>query len=238
MLKKSRVTNLFGLGILFLPMSAFASTATEMTKDQWLEKLKTVAPEVICKGFLEEESLQKKFKELNLDKEKCMSLIPPIYDKCQAQYYNSLPATMSRESASKWGRTIGECIGTDFATKYLVPESKTTDSSNSNTSEPTGDMTKDKWLEQLKILAPSMICKGFLEDEGLKKKFKERNIDNEKCLTLIPASFDKCQAQYRSSLPETINQESASTWGQKIGECIGSDFATKYLVTNSGPSNP
>ncbi len=220
---------------MLLPLPLFASSPTmEMTKDDWLSKLKDVAPTVICKGFLEEPSLKKRMDELKIDNEKCMSLIPASFDKCQKQYYSSLPANMNAQSAATWGHTLGECIGTDFATKYLVPNSQSNAPGSSSSS---GDIPKDQWLSQLKSLAPTMICNGFFEDESIKKKLQDRGIDNAKCVTLIPASFDKCQNEFYSNLPGTLNAENANTWGHKMGECIGTDFAKQYLVSSEAKSN-
>ncbi|KTD23373.1 Uncharacterised protein [Legionella lansingensis] len=231
---KSRLDFLLGLGVMLLPLSTMATSPTEMTKDDWLAKLKEVAPSVICKGFFEEASLKQRMDDLKIDNAKCTSLIPDSFEKCQKQYYSNLPAMMNKESASKWGHTLGECIGTDFATKYLVSASSPSTASSSTQSV---DMPKDKWLEQVKALAPTMICNGFFEDESIKKKLQGRNIDNAKCMTLIPESFDKCQTQYYSSLPSTLNVETANTWGHKIGECIGTDFAKKYLVPAETTTN-
>ncbi|WED44016.1 hypothetical protein [Legionella cardiaca] len=253
MAKKSKLELIVALGIVVLPLQGLAAAATssspsptEMTKDDWLGKLKAVAPSVICQGFFEDASLKKRMEELKIDNDKCMSLIPASFDKCQTQYYSGLPATMNRESASKWGHTIGECIGTDFATKYLVstpqgstsasPTSDSSQSSNTSSSSQPTEIPKDQWLSQLKTLAPTMICQGFFDDASLKKKFEERNIDNAKCITLIPPSFDKCQNEFYASLPSTLNTDSANTWGHKIGECIGTDFAKKYLVPSTAPT--
>ncbi|KTD11318.1 hypothetical protein [Legionella jamestowniensis] len=224
-----------GFGAVVLPLQSIAASPTEMTKDDWLGKLKSVAPTVICQGFFEDASLKNRMEELKIDNAKCVSLIPASFDKCQTQYYSSLPATINKESASKWGHTIGECIGTDFATKYLVgtpPGSP--DSSASNTTSSSANMSKETWFSQLKSLAPTMICQGFFDDASIKKKLDDRNIDNAKCITLIAPSFDKCQSEYYTNLPSSIDSEAANTWGRKIGECIGTDFAKKYLV--SAPS--
>ncbi|CEK11014.1 hypothetical protein [Legionella hackeliae] len=230
---KSKLETLIGLGIVLLPLQGLAASPTEMTKDDWLGKLKEVAPTVICQGFFEDASLKKRMEELKIDNTKCVSLIPASFEKCQTQYYSSLPSSINKESASKWGHTIGECIGTDFATKYLVATPTPGSSSSSTDSSATGqpsEMPKDKWFAQLKSLAPSMICQGFFEDASLKKKLEDRNIDNTKCVSLISPSFEKCQTEFYSSLPATIDNDTANTWGRKIGECIGTDFAKKYLV--------
>jgi hypothetical protein len=146
MSKQLKINKIIGIGILLAPMISFADasettapttpapteetaappsapassgSANEMSKDVWLEKIKAVVPEPICKGFMEDASISARLKEKNISYENCVSLIPGIADKCQKKYYDSLPAMINQESASKWGRTIGECIGGDFAINYL-----------------------------------------------------------------------------------------------------------------------
>ncbi|MFY7698228.1 MAG: hypothetical protein ACOVQX_05395 [Legionella sp.] len=101
--------------------TAAPANDSEISKDEWLEKIKGVIAEPICKSFTEDATILARMKEQKISVEKCASLIPAISDKCQKKYYDSLPAKMNQESASKWGRTIGECIGGDFAVTYLYP---------------------------------------------------------------------------------------------------------------------
>ena len=115
--------------------SAPAANPNEMSKDVWLEKIKAVVPEPICKGFMEDASISARLKERNISYEGCVGLIPAIADKCQKKYYDSLPAMINQESASKWGRTIGECIGGDFAINYLY--SGASSNPSSTTAAPT-----------------------------------------------------------------------------------------------------
>lgn len=148
MSKQLKTKKMIGLGMLLIPMLTFADTSgtavpatepapavqpssspqapaggvNEMSKDVWLGKIKAVVPEPICKGFMEDASISARLKEKDISYEKCVSLIPGIADKCQKKYYDSLPAMINQESASKWGRTIGECIGGDFAINYLYSD--------------------------------------------------------------------------------------------------------------------
>ncbi|ARG98563.1 hypothetical protein [Legionella micdadei] len=89
---------------------------------------------------------------------------------------------------------------------------------------------KDAWIRDLKELAPEIICKSFIQDSDLNKKMKAAKIDYEKCLTLIPASFDKCQAKYYSQIPDTITKKDAEKWGNNLGMCIGGEFTVNYLL--------
>ena len=102
--------------------------------------------------------------------------------------------------------------------------------SNAEDAATPTEMPKDKWLSQMTPLLPDLICKGFLQDADLKKRFDEIKMTFEQCATLIPESTNKCQNELFASMPENINSESAAIWGRKLGECIGKDFAEKYLV--------
>lgn len=95
------------------------------------------------------------------------------------------------------------------------------------------EMSKDSWLSSMTPLLPDLICKGFMQDADLKKRFDEIKMTYEQCVTLIPESTNKCQNELYASMPEKINGESAATWGRSLGECIGKDFAEKYLVPKS-----
>lgn len=104
-----------------------------------------------------------------------------------------------------------------------------------------GTMSKDEWLGKLKAAVPDLICKGFLQDAGLNARLTKLNIDYDKCVTLIPPSVEKCQAESYAAMPAMLNEESAGTWGHTIGECIGKDFAVKYLLapeTNASATTP
>ncbi|WP_133128002.1 hypothetical protein [Legionella nagasakiensis] len=121
------LSKLIGLGILVLPMACWSETSTnnqEMAKDEWLQKIKEIIPEPICKGFMEDASVAGRLKELKISYQDCVDKIPAITEKCQKKYYNDLPAMINQKSAAKWGRTIGECIGMDFAVNYLYSEGK------------------------------------------------------------------------------------------------------------------
>jgi hypothetical protein len=79
-------------------------------------------------------------------------------------------------------------------------------------------------------MLPDLICKGFIQDAELKKRFDEIKMTYEQCVSLIPESATKCQNQIYAGIPEKINAQIAGVWGKTLGECIGKDFAEKYLV--------
>lgn len=94
----------------------------EISKDDWLGQMKPILPGLICKGFVQDENLKKRFDELKMTEEQCQSYIPDITEKCINKYYDQIPQVINNESASTWGRSIGECIGKDYAEKYLIPK--------------------------------------------------------------------------------------------------------------------
>lgn len=103
--------------------STETKASTDMPKDSWLSQMSPLLPDVVCKGFLGDADLKKRFDDLKITYEKCITLIPDISTKCQKEIYPNVPATINDENASKWGRTLGECIGKNFAEQYLIPKS-------------------------------------------------------------------------------------------------------------------
>ncbi|KGP63920.1 hypothetical protein EP47_07245 [Legionella norrlandica] len=102
--------------------------------------------------------------------------------------------------------------------------------SNAEETSSPNEMSKDNWLNSMTPLLPDLICKGFIQDADLKKRFDEIKMTYEQCVTLIPESTKKCQDELYASMPDTINNETASKWGRALGECIGKDFAEKHLI--------
>ena len=127
MSKKLLVTATLALNCLAIPYAVYAAettpTATEMTKEAWLKAMTPMLPDLICKGFMSDADLKKRFDELKMTYEQCVGYIPESSKKCQDQIYASIPEKINGESAGVWGKTLGECIGRDFAEKHLVPKS-------------------------------------------------------------------------------------------------------------------
>ena len=91
-------------------------------------------------------------------------------------------------------------------------------------------VSKDNWLESMTPLLPDLICKGFIADVELKKRFDELSMSYDKCVSLIPDSTKKCRDQLYATIPDQINNDNASVWGKSLGQCIGKDFAVTYLI--------
>lgn len=92
------------------------------------------------------------------------------------------------------------------------------------------NMSKDAWFGQMNPILPALICKGFMLDDNLKKRFDSLKITYEQCTASIPDIAKKCQDQFFKQIPDTIDNEAAATWGRKLGECIGKEYAQKYLI--------
>lgn len=126
-----KLRTVLGVATLVLPMVAVAATETTMSstepqpatqqmgKDIWLQKIKEAVPGPICKGFMEDKGIAERLKDKKISYDDCVALIPPITDKCTKKYYDSIPMMIDEDSASKWGHSLGECIGADFAVNYL-----------------------------------------------------------------------------------------------------------------------
>jgi len=227
MLTKTARNLLVGVGsVLFSSLSLAADSPSDMTKDQWLKSLRSVVPTMICKSYLANDNARKQLAAANINYDKCVTLIPDNFDKCQTKYYNDIPVSINNDIAEKWGSTIGECIGMDFAANHLTAAVD----NNVQQESSSESMTKDIWFSKLKAAVPDAICKGFLADESLGSQLKKKDIDYNKCISLIPASVDKCQKELYSSIPATIDSSNADHWGNAVGECIGKDFAVNYLI--------
>ncbi|MDR3441908.1 MAG: hypothetical protein P4L65_02710 [Legionella sp.] len=100
----------------------------------------------------------------------------------------------------------------------------------SNAADSSKNMNKKEWLSAIIPMLPSLICKGFMGDPDLKQRLDTIKMSYDQCVSAIPESVSKCETQLSPQIPETISNEDAGTWGKSIGECIGKDFATKYLI--------
>ena len=116
---------MLSIGLVF-PVCSWAvmPIATEMPKDAWLEQIKMAVTTPVCKGFMEDKSIAAQMAARHVSYEQCITLITAIADTCGKKYQENLPATINPEQAKKWSRTIGECIGNDFAKNYLYSDSK------------------------------------------------------------------------------------------------------------------
>ncbi len=92
---------------------------------------------------------------------------------------------------------------------------------------------KTIWIQQVKMAVSVPVCKSFVSDEAIASQMNIRNINYDKCISLMPAITDQCLKKYDASLPPTINDESAEKWGRLIGECIGNNFAMSYLYSDA-----
>lgn len=106
----------------------------------------------------------------------------------------------------------------------------TTTTTNPTSTTQSTQIPKETWLGSMMPLLPDLICKGFIQDADLKKRFDELKLTYDDCVKLIPESATLCKEKIYPSMPDQINDEAAGTWGRTLGECIGKDFAEKHLV--------
>lgn len=98
------------------------------------------------------------------------------------------------------------------------------------TAAPITELPKDQWLGKLNEVVPAMMCNNFKQNETINAQLVAAKIDYKQCMVLIPASFEKCKTQFYSQIPATINKAIANTWGERLGRCIGTDFAKNHLA--------
>ncbi|ARB91379.1 hypothetical protein [Legionella longbeachae] len=108
-----------------------------------------------------------------------------------------------------------------------------TDTTGTSSSSTSPSITKDEWFKSITPLLPDLICKGFENDAQLKKRLDDIKMTHEQCLSAIPESVSKCQQELYAKIPDKLTDETAANWGKALGECIGKDFAIKYLIPKS-----
>lgn len=111
-----------------------------------------------------------------------------------------------------------------------IPTIESTPTPETSSSGTSSEMTKDAWLKTIAPMLPNLICKGFMNDADLKQHFDAIQMDYSQCINVMPQSVDKCQNRLYASIPEKINDSDATIWGKTFGECIGKDFAMRYLI--------
>ena len=144
-----KTTIILGLGVVLLPLTALsteqlndnqASQKTKIAKDEWLAQVKKIVPEPICKGFIEDPQIKDRFEKVNMTYEGCLKEIPALTQTCINQFQNQIPNEINRQTAAKWGHQIGQCIGNNFANKYLTLDD----------AEQPGNQKKNETNQQIK----------------------------------------------------------------------------------------
>lgn len=108
---------------LLMPTLAFADEnkpQSSMPKDAWVKKVKKEVPQQICDGFFADPTISEKLKKSQFTQERCIQELPKFTEKCINDYYKALPQDITPSSSKFWGKTLGECIGGEFAKTYLV----------------------------------------------------------------------------------------------------------------------
>ncbi|MFT4058422.1 MAG: hypothetical protein QM652_02630 [Legionella sp.] len=132
-------------------------------------------------------------------------------------------------------------LGNGFAYAADTPSTSTTPATATPTTAPanttattpeenTNEISKSTWLDTIVPMLPSLICKGFMNDSDLKQRLDTIKMSYDQCVGAIPESVSKCQNQLYANIPDKISNSDAATWGKNLGECIGKDFAMKYLI--------
>lgn len=102
------------------PTTTPANNSSEMSKKTWLETVSPMLPALICKGFMRDKELKHTLDSIKMTYEHCLRLIPDSVTKCKNQVNSTIPDTISSTDTAILGKTLGECIGKDFAMKYFI----------------------------------------------------------------------------------------------------------------------
>lgn len=224
--------NIVGISAILFSTLAFATTT--ISKDQWLTAFKALAPSKMCRNLVNDPDTNNLLQKANISYDKCVTLIPASFEKCQKKYDSKLPEKIDKKNASIWGTKIGNCIGVDFFTNNLAGVSKSSPSLSATKTDKTptkkGDeMTKEDWLDALTLVAPKLICDKLVSDKSLQKKLTQNGVTSEKCLSAIPDIIAACEKKLSSHIPSSLDKKNQNKWNQIIGKCIGKSFADQYL---------
>ena len=91
-------------------------------------------------------------------------------------------------------------------------------------------ISRDEWLAKLTRIAPPIICQRLFVKPSSNQTLNQLNVDYNQCIDWLPESVTTCQKQYYLTIPVMLTTADKITWSQRLGECIGQDFATKHLV--------
>ncbi|MCE0723945.1 MULTISPECIES: hypothetical protein [Legionella] len=138
---------------------------------------------------------------------------------------------MTKQLLTAYCISLG-CMFISFTTNAEDKAASSTSSSTDSSSNSI-DVSKENWLKSVTPLLPDLICKGFENDPQLKKRLDDIKMTFDQCVAKIPDSVSKCQQDLYANIPDKINTDNAGVWGKALGECIGKDFAIKYLIPKS-----
>ena len=112
-----------GTGIFPLITSAQSDNdPIQLSKDTWLKSFMPILPDIICKSYFQDPEIKKRFDELKMTYNQCVTLVPRSTKKCQNLLYKSIPDSIDTNSGGIWGKKMGGCIGKDFAETYIIPK--------------------------------------------------------------------------------------------------------------------
>lgn len=208
------------VGILISTIALATPPSTEdvtITRDAWLNRLKGIAPEMVCHGFTHNKDVNEKLVKAKINFEQCVAFIPAIFEGCRVKYYSVIPAVLKNDSIAQWGSVLGNCIGADFATAHFIPKN------------PSNITSKEVWLSQFSLVAPALMCAELFKNPSTREKLNLHHINNDKCMMLLPVSIGKCQLELLPTIPETLNEIGRKKWGDSLGNCVGKDFRDQHL---------
>lgn len=93
-----------------------------LSKEDWFKYITPLLPDLICKGFENDVQLKKRFNEIKMSYKQCMEVLPKSISICQQELYAGIPDQMSDKTVDSTAKSLAECIGKDFALKYLIPK--------------------------------------------------------------------------------------------------------------------
>lgn len=100
--------------LFFLPVLANSANSAEVSKQRWINYMKTALPADFCK---EEKYFRQCFE---VSKQDCLKLATQTTQTCLDQTSPTMPQTLNLpQDGARFGRTVGSCAGTKYEQTFL-----------------------------------------------------------------------------------------------------------------------
>ena len=110
----------FALALSCLLVSTPARGQEQVSKEQWIETMKTALPTVFC---AEDQPFRTCFK---VTQEECENAAASATRICLRKFQSKIPARLKQpEDGKKWGEQVGICAGNTYAAALNAKKLKT-----------------------------------------------------------------------------------------------------------------
>lgn len=74
----------------------------EITKEAWVDKLKSETPPLICTKLTNDHAEAKRLAKHGINYDKCLTIIPDLISQCVTKYNSNIPLTIEKIVPANW----------------------------------------------------------------------------------------------------------------------------------------